>query len=179
LPAESVEPAFHIEWYRPAMLGRLLIIWAVAICLMSTGVLASAVALDNTGRIPLVWQRIAGVIGGFGTLSGALVGLLGVLRLLSQDPVCLLLRRDGVSLRVEQDETFIAWEALSGCKGAGRVLILERDGAAPVITRQRFMGVTAELLAARILAVQRMALLGVLDMRQRHKLPVSGVRSEP
>jgi hypothetical protein len=41
------------------------------------------------------------------------------------------------------------------------------------------MGVTTEQLAARILEVQRMALLGVLDMRQRHKLPVSGVRSEP
>ena len=161
------------------MLGRLLSIWAVAICLMSVGVLASAAALDNTGRIPLMWQRIAGVIGGLGTLSGALVGLLGVLRLLSRDPVCLLLRRDGVSLRVEQDETFIAWEALSGCRGEGRVLTLERDGAASVSTRERFMGVTTEQLAARILAVQRLALLGVLDMRQRHRLPVRGVRSAP
>jgi hypothetical protein len=171
--------AFHIEWYRPGLLGAILAVWVVGVSLMTVGVLGCAVALDNTGRIPLLWQHIAGVVGGAGTISGALVGLLGVLRVLSRDPVCLLLRRDGVLLRIEQEETFIAWEALTGCRVEDRALVLEREGLPAVTTRHRFMGASPEQLAARIREVQRQALLGVLDMKQRHRLPVGGVRSEP
>ena len=170
--------SYDIEWYRPGLLGSIIAVWSVGAVLMTIGVLACAVAIDNTGRVPLVWARIAGLIGGLGTISGALVGLLGILRVLSRDPVCLVLRRDGIVLRERDEETIIPWERLMGCRSEGRVLVLKREGEEPLRIRHRFMGASSAVLAQRIPEVQRQVLLGVLDMKQRHSIPVGRVRSD-
>ena len=169
---------YDIEWYRPGLLGAILAVWSVGAILMTIGVLGCAVAIDNTGRVPLIWARIAGVVGGLGTISGALVGLLGILRVLSRDPVCLVLRRDGVLFREQDDVIIIPWERLLGCRSEGRVLILEREADEALRIRHRFMGASSSVLAQRIPEIQRQVLLGGLDMKQRHRIPVGSVRSD-
>ena len=154
-----------LEWYRPALLGRLVLVWLVGAFFIGLGVVSSALAFDLTGRFPPEVQRIGLAVGVTCTVGGALFGLLGILRVLSADPVWLLLREDAVVFHAQDEEVTISWQALSGARWTGRVLILERDGGAPVEIRCRFMGTSGPALAARITEVQRQALMGVLCQR--------------
>lgn len=169
---------YDIEWYRPGLLGSIIAVWSAGALLMTIGVLACAVAIDNSGRVPLMWARTAGLVGGLGTISGALVGLLGILRVLSGDPVCLVLRSDGVLFQEHGEAVHIPWEQLLGCRSEGRDLIIEREGDRALRIRHRFMGASSAVLAVRIPDVQRQVLLGVVDMKQRHRIPVDRVPSD-
>ncbi|MFT4978805.1 MAG: hypothetical protein ACI8S6_004715 [Myxococcota bacterium] len=54
---------------------------------------------------------------------------------------------------------------MSRVRWEGRTLLLERDGGETVEVRYRLMGTSGPELAARILELQRQALMGVLRQR--------------
>lgn len=154
-----------VEWYRPVMLGRMVAVWLVGVMLIGFGVVSSAIAFDPTGRFPPDLQAVALAAGVLCTVGGALFGLLGILRVLSADPVWLLIRLDGVVFHTQDEETTIPWQQLQGARWEDRVLLLDRDRAAPLEIRYRFMGISGPDLAARITELQRQALMGVLRQR--------------
>ncbi|MFT4980148.1 MAG: hypothetical protein ACI8S6_006060, partial [Myxococcota bacterium] len=98
-----------VEWYRPVLLGRLVLVWLVGVVLIGTGVVLSALSFDLTGRFLPRFQAITLFSGILCTISGSLVGLLGILRVLSADPVWLVIRLDGVVFRTEDEEVMIPW----------------------------------------------------------------------
>lgn len=154
-----------VEWYRPVMLGRMVAVWLVGVLLIGFGVVSSAIAFDPTGRFPRDVQAVSLVLGVLCTVGGALFGLLGILRVLSADPVWLLIRLDGVVFHTQHDEISVPWQGLLGARWDGRALVLDREGAPPLVIRYRFMGISGPDLAARIVELQRQALMGVLQQR--------------
>lgn len=156
-----------MEWYRPALLGRMLAVWLVGVMLIGLGMMSGAIGFNTGGQFPALVQTIAAVVGVLSAVSGALVGLLGFLRLLSADPIWLLVRLDGVVYHTDREEVFVPWQSLKGAHGERR-LVLEREGAAPLDIPHQFMGISGGDLAARLLELQRQALMGVLRQRTQN-----------
>src|SRR5688572_12245062 len=140
-----------VEWYRPSPLRRILAVWGVASLLMAVGALSSAVAWESTGRIPDSWQVVAGIIGGIGTIGGALAGLLGILHMLADDPAFLMIREDGIVFQEQENERFIPWQGLAGVRFEGGALVLDAEGQAPLRIQQSFTGISGPQLAKRII----------------------------
>lgn len=154
-----------VEWYRPALLGRMVLVWVVGVMMIGIGMVSSGIAFDPTGRFSSGLQTVC-LLGGVScTVSGALFGLLGMLRVLAVDPVWLLLRLDGVVFYSHGDEVFIPWQSLKGVRWVERCLILESEQVPDIRIRHRFMGISGPDLVARIIEVQRQALMGVLQQR--------------
>lgn len=154
-----------VEWYRPALLGRMALVWMVGVMLIGFGMLASGIAFDPTGRFPEELQFACLILGVLGTVGGALFGLLGILRLLATDPVWLLLRLDGVVFHDHSQEVKVQWSALKAVRWEDRSLKLVREDGPEVVIEYTFMGISGPDLAKRIVEIQRQALMGVLQQR--------------
>ena len=154
-----------VEWYRPAMLGRMVMVWVVGVMMIGVGMVSSGVAFDQTGRFSSGLQLVCLLGGVASTVSGALFGLLGILRVLAVDPIWLLLRLDGVVYFNDGEEVFISWQSLKAVRWVDRILVLESEHVPDIQIRHRFMGISGPDLVSRIQEVQRQALMGVLQQR--------------
>ncbi|MEL6349850.1 MAG: hypothetical protein AAFV53_42500 [Myxococcota bacterium] len=163
--ASPIDQSLTVEWYRPVLLGRMIAIWLGGVMLIGFGMVSSAIAFDPTGRFPEMVQAVSLVAGVLATVSGALFGLIGILRVLAADPVWLLVRLDGLLYHTDHEERFIPWQGLRTARWADRRLILEEDDQEPLVIGYRFMGISGPDLARRIRELQRQALLGVLQQR--------------
>ena len=161
-------PENAVEWYRPVLLGRMVTVWLGGVMLIGLGLVLGGVGFRSGTQIPALVQGLAALGGVLSTISGALVALLGMLRLLSADPIWLLVRLDGLVYHTDQEEVFVPWQGLTGARSEPPGLVLEREGGAPLLIPHRFMGTTGPELAARLLELQRQALMGVLRQRTQN-----------
>lgn len=152
-----------VEWYRPRLLGRLFGMWLAASFLLGVGVVGGGLALDTSGRIPEEWRGWAMGLGLIGTVLGAVGGIIGIIKLVSEDDRYLLVTRDGLEVSTGRAAPiFIAWRQLATAEDAGGQLLLQRHDGPPVPVRDRYQGIRTAALAARLLECKRKALLGVL-----------------
>lgn len=167
MPARS-DQRFVVEWFRPPVWGQLFLRWFAAAGLLGIGAVGIAMAWDGTGRIPRAVQWVAGSVGGLCTVLGATGGIFGIMKLLSQDDRYLLVRSDGLVIAGNADGAgFIPWRSLGDIRLDGRMLVLERQDAAPVTMPARFMGTKPAALVERLNKHRRDALLGTLRKPRR------------
>lgn len=152
-----------IEWYRPRLLGRLLLAWLLSCGLLGAGSVGVAVAWDSTGRVPEAWRPVALAVGVLGTVFGAVGGIFGIVRLVSQDDRYLLVRTTGVEVvSGGEPPRFVAWRGIGAIEVERGRVVLRLHDAAPLRLVDAYQGIGAVHLAERLTDLRRRALLGAL-----------------
>lgn len=157
-PADGV-----LEWYRPRLLGRLFLAWLAASGMLLVGVVALGMALDTTGRVPADWRGIALGCGVGGTVTGAVGGIFGILKLVSEDDRYLLVRGGGLEISSGSGTpAFYPWRQIQRIEvDAGQLLLHPAEGDPQPLGRS-FQGIRLHALAERLTDLRRKALLGAL-----------------
>ncbi len=152
-----------VEWYRPRLLGRLLLAWLGASSLLGAGSIGVALALDGSGRVPESWRIPSLIVGVAGTVLGAVGGIFGIVRLISQDDRYLLVRRSGIEVADGGPApTVVPWARLTAATVDQRCIVLGREGEEPLRIGATYQGISRQRLAERLLELRRQALLGTL-----------------
>lgn len=152
-----------VEWYRPRLFGRLLLAWLAASGLLGVGSVGVALAWDTTGRVPESWRPVCLAAGVLGTVLGAVGGIFGIIKLVSQDDRYLLVRRSGLEVAEGgRPPRAIAWRQLQAVQVARRRVELRLADGDTVRLGVAYQGVSAAALADRLTELRRKALLGAL-----------------
>jgi hypothetical protein len=119
--------------------------------------------------LPESTRFIAGVVGWPAAVLGPVVGILGILRVLTGETRALVVCRDGLRFEGFGEWAPVAWGDLRSMSVEGRwprqTLLLEIQRGPEVEIIQlpsRWIGLSARALCARILEFRRRALLGVV-----------------
>ncbi|MBO83841.1 MAG: hypothetical protein CL927_00665 [Deltaproteobacteria bacterium] len=158
-----------VEWHRVSVLGRVLVLWGVAVVFIFAGMVGTGLHLFAPPGLPTQTRFWAGILGWPAAVLGPVTGIIGILRVLAGEKRAIVvcqreLRFEGfVSLRP------IAWNDLEEVCVAGqwprRTLLIRacRDqGVESIHLPSRWIGVSADALCSRIQEFRRRALLGVV-----------------
>jgi hypothetical protein len=152
-----------LEFYRPRLLGRVVAAWLVASGLLCVGVVTLALVWDSTGKLPDDWKGIALGCGVGTTVTGAVGGIFGILRILSADDSYLLVRGAGLEVSSDSgDPTFLPWKTIEAIVVEQGQLVLQVQEGAPLAVGRAFQGIRLAALADRLSEIRRKALLGAL-----------------
>lgn len=158
-----------VAWYRVDPTPRILRVLALGAAVMTLGSVVMGAAFAELGHSPVDFtdQRalwIAFGIGGAGlatVLSGGVVCILGLRRVLAEERY-LALRTDGLYLRDGTEREVIPWDDVREVGHEGEALVVERQDGRRWVRAERFAGVTAKELAARVRDTRGKALFGLL-----------------
>lgn len=152
-----------LEFYRPRLLGRVVAAWLVASTLLCVGVVSLALVWDSTGKLPDEWKGIAFGCGVGTTVTGAVGGIFGILRILSADDSYLLVRGAGLEVSSGSGSpTFLPWRDIQAITIEQGQLVLQVEAGSAVPVGRAFQGIRLAALAERLSEIRRKALLGAL-----------------
>ena len=87
-----------LEWHRVSVLWRVLFLWLLAVILIMTGMVGTGLHLFAPPSFPPETRAIAGVVGWPSAVMGPVVGIVGILRVLSSETRTLVVCRKGLRL---------------------------------------------------------------------------------
>jgi hypothetical protein len=155
------EPPRILDWYRADPWPRMRRILLTGPAVLALGGLITAASF--VARVPRDLRLDAVMAGVVLVAGGALFTMVGMSRIL-RDDVSIVLRTDGVALRVGGSDTLVPWDDLASARwDAPRgELVLERLGGASVAVARRFADVAGPELAERIARARQKAAMGLL-----------------
>ncbi len=158
-----------VEWHRVSVLWRILFLWVIAICFLFTGMLGTGLHLFAPPALPESTRFIAGLLGWPSAVLGPLVGIIGVLRVLTGETRTLVVCRTGLRFEGFGPVAPVLWSELQSMSVDGRwprrVVTVEarREQEVEIIRLpSRWIGLSASVLCERVLEFRRRALLGVV-----------------
>ena len=154
-------PPRILEWFRADPWPGMRRVLIAGPSLLTLGGLVIAVSFLSSVSTEV---RIDTSAAGFALIgSGALVTMFGMGRILRDDSY-VAVRTDGVAVRVGGQETLVAWDALVAARWdpSRSLLVLERDGAAPIAVERGFARTPGAQVAERIEQSRRRAALNML-----------------
>jgi hypothetical protein len=156
-----VAPATILDWYRVDPWPRMRRVLVAGPALLSLGGLVVAVSFAT--RQPQATRSLAVVVGLALVASGAGLTLAGMFWIL-RDDAYLVIRTDGVAVRLPPRETLLLWSDLARARWdeARVALVLQRCDGESVVVARRFAGIAGPELAAKVEQARRRASLGML-----------------
>ena len=158
-----------VEWHRVSVLGRVAVLWLLAVVFIFAGMIGTGLHLFAPPGIPSQTRFLAGLLGWPAAVLGPVVGIMGILRVLAGEKRAIVVCRR--ELRFEGFGTLrpVAWGELEEVSVAGQwprreLVIRACRGQAVESIRlpSRWIGVSAHALCDRIREFRRRALLGVV-----------------
>jgi hypothetical protein len=110
---------------------------------------------------------VAGLIGWPSALVGPLVGILGILRIVSRDDRVLQVCRGGLVYGAEESAVEVPWAALVDTDWSRQALVIHVRDREPLELPARWLGIHGRELAQRLAEWRRRALLGVFRPPER------------
>lgn len=159
-----------LEWHRVSVLGRVAVLWAIAVCFIFAGMVGTGLHLFAPPSLHPDARWLAGLLGWPSAVLGPVVGIVGIVRVLAGEQRALVVCRQ--ELRFEGFGTIapVAWRDLSSLEVVGRwprrrlrVLAQRGDHTESIDLPGAWIGLSPRRLCARIMEIRRRALLGVVD----------------
>ena len=158
-----------VEWHRVSVLWRVLFLWVMAICFIFTGMVGTGLHLFAPPALPEDTRFLAGLLGWPSAVLGPVVGIVGILRVLTGETRTLVVCRGELRFEGFGPIAPVPWKDLRTMSVGGRwpkrVVLMEVDrgpGVEVIRLPSRWIGLSTGALCARILEFRRRALLGVV-----------------
>lgn len=156
-----------LEWHRVSVLGRLIALWTIAVGFLFAGMVGTGLHLFAPPSLGDDARFVAAVLGWPSAVLGPVIGIMGILQVLTTDNRAIVVLRDGLRLQGFQHHAVIPWADLRDVKVVGRWphrhLQLVTDQHPNLLLPAHWIGRSGPELAARLLEIRRRALLGVPD----------------
>lgn len=151
-----------IEWYRPKLMGRVLLIWLVSSGLVTLGSLLVGFAFLMQDWIGLDLQVVMIVSGIVCTLGGTFYGFFRMPRLLQEERYLALFQR-GLLIREFDWYSFVLWDDLMelSCQDPKNPLSIHLRGGDSFSVGMRFLDITQTELVKRVNQIRRKAQMGL------------------
>jgi hypothetical protein len=153
-----------IEWYRADQTRRIRRALVVGSGILTFG--ACVMALSFLTRQPEAARQTAAVFGLVTTVFGALTAIIGMARALSTDTY-LAVSAEGVTLHVEKDETFMAWDDVERIHfdAPREAVVFSLRAGGEVLSLTAFAGTDRKALASRLDGLRRRSDFHMLGAR--------------
>jgi len=154
-----------LEWHRVSVLGRLFVLWTTAVGFLFAGMIGTGLHLFGPPSLGEETRFVAGILGWPSAVLGPVIGIIGILQVLTTDNRAIVVLREGLRLQGFGDHADIPWADLRDVKVVGRWprqrLQLTTVYHPSVLLPANWIGRSGADLAARLLEIRRRALLGV------------------
>lgn len=167
LAAQPVSVRPPLESWRPDILRPVALIWGCSVLLISAGLVGTGLSMFGGHLLTDHGRLVAGLIGWPSALVGPLVGILGILRIVSRDDRVLQVCRQGLVYGVEESAVEVPWHALHSAEWSRQSLVLHVADREPLALPPRWLGIHGHTLALRLEEWRRRALLGVFRPPER------------
>ena len=161
-------PSDILEWHRVSVLWRVVFVWVVAVGFIMAGMVGTGLHLFAPPPVPEHTRTLAGLMGWPSAVMGPVLGIMGILRVISGERRALVVCRSGLRLEGFGPRAPIPWRALQAMAVDGAwpkktlVLTVARDDHLERIELPAdWVGLSARRLCDRVLEIRRRALLGV------------------
>lgn len=159
-----------LEWHRVSVLWRVVALWAVAVAFVLVGMVGTGLHLFAPPSVPADTRMLGGLLGWPAAVLGPVLGIIGVLRVLSGEDRALVVCQGCLRLEGFGPRAPIPWGSLDGMHVEGRwprhrlvLTVSDASRTTRVVLPGRWMGLSARRLCERVLEIRRRALLGVPD----------------
>ena len=156
-----------LECHRVSVLGRVIVVWLLAVVLIFVGMMGTGVHLFAPPSVDPDTRFLAGVLGWPSAVVGPCMGIMGILWVLTGEERRLEVHREQLLWCDRLSSTGIPWQELAEVTVDGRwprrVLRLRTTDGRTLLLPGAWLGHSAAALASRLLEVRRRALLGVPD----------------
>ena len=162
-------PSEIVEWHRVSVLGRVLVLWCMAVCFIFAGMVGTGLHLFAPPALPEDTRFVAGLVGWPSAVLGPVVGIIGILKVLTGERRALVVCKSELRFEGFGARPPISWSDLQEITLDGRwpkrrlVIRASRSGQVESLhLPAQWIGISASALCDRLRELQRRALLGVV-----------------
>ena len=117
--------------------GWVAAVWALAVLLISVGLVGTGLSMFGAHLLSPAGQWAAGLVGWPCAVAGPLVGLIGILRVVSRDDGVLQVCRHGLVSGLGDGARFLPWRAIARIEAGPAGLTLHPESGPPLVLARR------------------------------------------